>query len=379
MRNRVRATSISLVVTIGLWIPASVLPQARGGTQTRQAPRAQSPRSAQPVQPAQPAPPAPPQHTQPAPAKAPAGWTQKTPDGQPDIQGFWSTATSVPLERPTACGSREFYTEEEMKAGARGCTSEAATTDTADNGAQRGGTKTPADATPHYDLAQFGLNIKTMAESNRTSMIVGPEGRIPPLSPEGQERQAELAAKQAAMRGHEFDQAENRSLTERCILWNSEGPPVLSPGYNSNVQIVQGQGYVMILQEMMHDARLIPLDNRPHVSSNVAQWFGDSRGHWEGDTLVVETTNYNGRNPFQRISSESLKVTERFKRIDEATLQYEFTIEDPVWTKPWTAVVSWAKTDGPLFEYACHEGNYGMVNILLGARAQEREAAAKDR
>jgi len=210
-------------------------------------------------------------------------------------------------------------------------------------------------------------------------MIVGPEGRIPPLSPEGQERQAELAAKQAAMRGHEFDQAENRSLTERCILWNSEGPPVLSPGYNSNVQIVQGQGYVMILQEMMHDARLIPLDNRPHVSSNVAQWFGDSRGHWEGDTLVVETTNYNGRNPFQRISSESLKVTERFKRIDEATLQYEFTIEDPVWTKPWTAVVSWAKTDGPLFEYACHEGNYGMVNILLGARAQEREAAAKDR
>jgi hypothetical protein len=208
-------------------------------------------------------------------------------------------------------------------------------------------------------------------------MIVGPEGRIPPLSAEGKERQAELAAKQAAMRGHEFDQAENRSLTERCILWNSEGPPVLSPGYNSNVQIVQGQGYVMILQEMMHDARLIPIDNRPHLSSNVSQWFGDSRGYWEGDTLVVETTNYNGRNPLQRISSENLKVTERFKRIDEATLQYEFTIEDPVWTKPWTAVVSWAKTDGPLFEYACHEGNYGMANILLGARAQEREAAAK--
>jgi len=280
------------------------------------------------------------------------------------------------MERPAGCGSREFYTAEEMKSGRRGCVSEASKADTATNAAgQRGGAQTPAEPTPHYDLAQFGLNIRTTAESNRTSMITGPEGRIPPLSAEGQKRQSELAAMQAAMRGHEFDQAENRSLTERCILWTSEGPPVLSPGYNSNVQIVQGMGYVMILQEMMHDARLIPIDNRPHLSSNVTQWFGDSRGHWEGDTLVVETTNYNGRNPFQRISGQNLKVTERFKRIDDGTLEYEFTIDDPVWIKPWTAVVTWAKTDGPLFEYACHEGNYGLANILLGARAQEKEAA----
>jgi hypothetical protein len=299
-----------------------------------------------------------------APAPAPAtGWTKKTPDGLPDLQGFWSTTSNVPLERPASCGTREIYTDEEMKAGARNCipTTPAPATDAA------------PDA--HSELAQFGLHPRTVAESNRTSMIVGPEGRIPPLSSEGQKRQADLAAKTEAMQGHEFDQAENRSLTERCLLWSTEGPPVLSPGYNSILQIVQGQGYVMILQEMMHDARMIPTDNRPHLDSRVGQWFGDSRGYWEGDTLVVETTNYNGRNPFQKISSEELKVTERFKRIDEATLQYEFTIDDPVWTNPWTAVVRWARTEGPLFEYACHEENQGIVNILNTARVQEKEAA----
>jgi hypothetical protein len=285
------------------------------------------------------------------------------------------------MERPASCGAREFYTEEEMKAGGRNCISETPPTDTQTAETPRGGRGArgggaAATPNPHYDLAQFGLNIRTVAESNRTSMITGPEGRIPPLSDEGVKRQAELAAKQAAMRGHEFDQAENRALTERCILWNSEGPPVISPGYNSNLQIIQSEGYVMILQEMIHDARLIPLDNRPHLAGEVTQWFGDSRGHWEGDTLVVETTNYNGRNPFQRVSSDKLKVTERFTRLNEGTLQYEFTIDDPVWTKPWTAVVSWARTEGPLFEYACHEGNYGMVNILNAARVQEKEAAA---
>jgi hypothetical protein len=326
----------------------------------------------------------------PTPAK-PAGWTKKTADGQPDLQGFWSTTSSVPMERPASCGDREIYTDEEMKAGGRNCIAANPTPAAAPAGGGRGGRgggagagggrgAAPAAAAtpnPHYDLGQFGLNARTVAETNRTSMIVGPEGKIPPLSEVGQKRQAELAAKQAAMRGHEFDQAENRSLTERCLLWNSEGPPVISPGYNSNLQIVQGQGYVMILQEMMHDARIIPIDNRPHLDGKVGQWFGDSRGHWEGDTLVVETTNYNGRNPFQRISSEKLKVTEKFRRTEEGKLEYQFTIDDPVWTKPWTAIVSWAKTEGPLFEYACHEGNYGMVNILNGARVAEKEAAAK--
>jgi len=167
------------------------------------------------------------------------------------------------------------------------------------------------------------------------------------LSAEGEKRQAELAAKQAASLGQNFD--------SRCLLWNPEEPPSLSPGYNSNLQIVQGKGYVMILEELMHHARLIPIDNRPHLDSSITQTFGDSRGYWDGDTLIVETTNYNGRNPFQRISSNNLKLIERFRRIDETALQYEFTIDDPVWTQPWTAMARWAAIEGPLPEYACHE------------------------
>jgi hypothetical protein len=178
-------------------------------------------------------------------------------------------------------------------------------------------------------------------------MITSPEAGIPRLSADGEKLQAQLEVKRSAIRGQEFD--------SRCIRWNSEEPQTLSPNYNGNLQIVQGKGYTMILQELMHDVRLIPIDNRPHLDSNITQSLGDSRGYWEGDTLVVETTNYNGRNPFQQISSDKLRVTERFKRIDETTLLYEFTIDDPVWTHPWTAAANWASTEGPLREYACHE------------------------
>jgi hypothetical protein len=357
MNSRFRSTLVltsAATLAIVLCIPANLAAQARAGQAAR-------PAAAIP------------------PVNAPAqGWTKKTADGQPDLQGFWSTTSSVPWERPANCGAREYYTDEEMKAGGRACVGEPTATAPATGATGGRGAAAAATPNPHYDLAQFGLNTRTVAASNRTSMVTGPEGRIPPLSEFGLQRQAELAAKAAELRPRAFDRAENRSLTERCILWNSEGPPVIAPGYNSNLQIVQGQGYVMILQEMMHDARIIPLEKgRPHLAGNVGQWFGDSRGYWEGDTLVVETTNYNGRNPFRGISSDKLKVTERFKRIDETTLQYAFTIEDPVWTNPWSAVVSWAKTEGPLFEYACHEGNYGMENILNGARVAEREAAAK--
>jgi hypothetical protein len=150
---------------------------------------------------------------------------------------------------------------------------------------------------------------------------------------------------------------------------------MMSPGYNSNLQIVQGEDYVMILPEMMQDARVIPLKPRGALSENVKLWGGDSQGHWEADTLVVVTTNFNGRNPFQRVGSEKMRLTERFKRLDDKTLLYEFTVDDPVWTKPWTVQVPWAKSEGPMFEYACHEGNYGMYNILSGARAAEKAAA----
>jgi len=153
------------------------------------------------------------------------------------------------------------------------------------------------------------------------------------------------------------------------------GPPMLAGAYNNNYQIVQTPGYVMILVEMIHDVRIIPLDGRPQLPASVRQWTGSYRGRWEGDTLVVESTNFNGKNPFQG-SSENLRLTERFTRVDENTIRYQFTIDDPsTWTRPWSAEVPWAKTIGPLFEHACHEGNYGLGNILAGARAEERRAA----
>jgi len=311
-------------------------------------------------------------------AQSKQGWTKKMPDGQPDIQGFWSSSTTTPLERPANCGTKEFWTEEEIANNVRTCPAPAGAPQRGAAGqgggggrggrAGRGGT---GEVDPHYDLAQFGLNLRTTAVNNRTSLIIGPEGRIPALSQVGEKRQTELAATPRT----NFDSAENRPLTERCIIWTAQGPPLMSPGYNSNLQIVQGEDYVMIMPEMMQDARLVPLKPRGKLPENIRLWAGDSQGRWEGDTLVVETIQFNGRNPFQRVGSDKMKLTERFRRLDEKTLLYEFTIDDPVWTKPWTVQVPWAKSEGPMFEYACHEGNNGMYNILSGARAAEKKAA----
>jgi hypothetical protein len=347
MSNRFRALAVALtaVVAIALLIPAGAAAQAKTAAK--------------------------------APVKPVAA--KKTPDGQPDLQGFWSSQTATPLERDVNCGTKEFWTPEEIAAGTRTCGAPAAGrgqrgAGPGGAGGQRGrGQRSNGEVDPHYDTAQFGLNLRTMATNNRTSLIVGPDGRIPPLTPFGEKRQTELAAQRT-----NFDSAENRPLTERCIVWNAQGPPMMSPGYNSNVQIVQGEGYVMILPEMMQDARVVPLKPRGKLSENVKLWGGDSQGHWEGDTLVVETTNFNGRNPFQRVgSSDKMKLTERFKRMEDATLLYEFTVDDPVWAKPWTVQVPWAKSQGPMFEYACHEGNYGMADILSGVRATEKAEAAK--
>jgi len=309
-------------------------------------------------------------------AQSKQGWTKKLPDGQPDIQGFWSSSTTTPLERPVNCGTKEFWTEEEIKNNVRTCPAPAGAPQrgaAAPGGGRggRGGQRATGEVDPHYDLAQFGLNLRTTAVNNRTSLIIGPEGRIPALSQVGEKRQAELAA----MPRTNFDSAENRPLTERCIIWTAQGPPLMSPGYNSNLQIVQGEDSVMIMPEMMQDARLVPLKPRGKLPENIRLWAGDSQGRWEGDTLVVETNQFNGRNPFQRVGSDKMKLTERFRRLDEKTLLYEFTIDDPVWTKPWTVQVPWAKSEGPMFEYACHEGNNGMYNILSGARAAEKKAA----
>ena len=223
---------------------------------------------------------------------------------------------------------------------------------------------------------QFGLDRTQMqlAFSKRTSLIVGPEGRVPTLLPAAQQRNADRAA---ANKGHEFDGPESRPFQERCIIWANEGPPMMPAAYNSYLQIVQTPGYVIIMQEMIHDARVIPIGRREHLPAGLRRWQGDSIGRWDGDTLVVDTTNFTDKTRF-RGSTPRLHVVERFTRLDANTLRYQFTIEDPeTWTKPWTAEYAWPRTNDLLYEYACHEGNYAMGNILRGARLKETEEAAK--
>jgi len=292
-------------------------------------------------------------------------WTApKTPDGVPDLQGVWTNQTSVPLERPPALGAKEFYTPDEL-----------AKKEEQDNAAAARRAEA-GESGVHYDVAQFGLDrshSKT-GVTERTSIIVGPDGKVPPLLPAAQQRQA---ARQAANRGHQWDGPENRALGERCILWPNEGPPMLPEGYNSNMQIVQGPGYVAIEQEMIHDTRVIPTDGRAHVAKNVRLYLGDSVGHWEGNTLVVDTTNFTDRTAF-RGSSENLHVIERFTRTADDTILYQFTIDDPTtWDKPWSGELPITKINSQIYEYACQEGNYGMRNILSGARATEKAEAAK--
>ncbi|HKE85838.1 MAG TPA: hypothetical protein VKB50_18890 [Vicinamibacterales bacterium] len=289
----------------------------------------------------------------------------KTPDGQPDLQGFWTNSTYVPLERPNNV-TKEFYTKEEA---------EAAMKRAAERESEQTEPGTTADV--HYDFTQFGLDRSqsTFATSFRTSQVYDPpDGKVPPMTAEGQKRvQERNAARKTA--GGQYDDVKNMPIGSRCIIMGGAGPPLQNAGYNANYQIVQGAGYVMILTEMIHDARIIPIDNRPAPPSGVRQWTGISRGHYEGNTLVVETTNFNGKNPF-RNGSENMKVIERFTRVADDAIEYKFTIDDPsTWTRAWSAELPLVKTGGPIFEFACHESNFGIANILAGAREDEKKAA----
>ena len=305
----------------------------------------------------------------PAAAKPPTAakkWTApRTADGHPDLQGFWTNTTYVPLERPKDVTKEYLTTEEVAERIKRAAAAENEQTEPG----------TVADV--HYDFTQFGLDRSQgpLALNLRSSLIVDPrDGRIPPMTAEGQKRAAQRAEERKRM-GGPYDAAQNQPLSVRCIIMDRIGPPMLAGAYNNNYQIVQVPGYVMILVEMIHDVRIIPMDGRPQLPQSVRQWTGSYRGRWEGETLVVETTNFNGKNPFQG-SSENMRLTERFTRMDENTLRYQFTVDDPsTWTRPWSAEVPWAKTVGPLFEHACHEGNYGLANILAGARVEEKKAA----
>ena len=297
-------------------------------------------------------------------------WTPpRTPDGRPDLQGIYTDNTVTPFQRPKNLGTKEFYSEQEfaelMKRARQG--------DIGEEGNL--GAANPQEV--RYDLELYGFDRSRVrfGSNRRTSLIVGPEGVVPPMLPEARKRNADRAARN---KGHEFDSHENRPLSERCIILNQERIPLI-PGANEGnlVQIVQGAGYVSILRETNHSTRVVPTDGRPHVPKNIRFYQGDSVGRWEGNTLVVDTTNFTNLSAFQG-SGENLHLVERFTRVADDTLMYEFTAEDPTtWARPWSAEIPWTRTRGPVYEWACHEGNNMIVNILRGARVAEQDAAQK--
>jgi hypothetical protein len=309
-------------------------------------------------------------------------WTApRTADGHPDLQGVWANNIATPLERPKELEGRALLTDQEVTALRKkghelfgGGNSDAAFGDSvfhsvlANVNGTASGFKSLDGETGDYN------SVWTVEREweNRTSLITDPaDGRLPAMTPEGQKRRAAVAA----ARTSRPDGPQDRPLQERCITY---GSPQLTAGYQSYSQIFQTSNAVIIETEMIHDVRIIPLDGRPHLPSMVRQWLGDSRGHWEGDTLVVDTTNYKPGS-FMSTSSEKLNVIERFTRTGPASLKYEITINDPgTWTKPWSLMIPLKHSPDPILEYACHEGNYGMFGILKGARAQE-EAAAKNK
>jgi hypothetical protein len=296
-------------------------------------------------------------------ATASKSWTQpKTADGQPDLQGVWSNTTLTPLERPAELAGKEFLTEQEAADYVKR-TLQQVNSDRRDGGPQ-------TDVNRSYNEFWRDRGNDLVADRRSSLIVDPPDGRIPPLTPAAQKRAEE---RRAWMQEHATDGPEGRSLAERCISWATAGPPMLPGPYNNELQIVQSSGYVVILNEMIHDARLISLDRRPHVSPEIRGWLGDSRGHWDGNTLVVDTTNFISEYSF-RGSDANVHLTERFTRVSPDVIQYEFTIDDPTaFTKPWTARIPLNKTSGTVYEYACHEGNYALADILAGARAAEKK------
>ena len=291
-------------------------------------------------------------------------WTPpRTADGHPDLQGIWDYRSATPLQRPARFAGKEFLTSDEVVAYEQ-------------EALERPDGRPPDDARTEESVhpvwwLDYG---KTVVKTRRTSLIIDPpDGRIPPLTPKAQKRNAARRA-EAATHGP-ADSYENRSLFERCLTRGV--PEGLLPGpYNNNLQILQAPGYVVLVTEMIHDARIVPMDGRPR-SAAMGRWMGDPRGHWIGDTLVVDTVNFSDKVSF-RGATEKLHLVERFTRLDADTLEYRFTVDDPdTWTAPWTVAYPMVRTTEKIYEYACHEGNYGLRNILSNARWEESEAARK--
>ncbi len=290
----------------------------------------------------------------------------RTPDGQPDLQGVWNFSTATPMERPADLAGKDTLTAEEAAAWEQERNDRRAANESANEEA-------PPGAKLGYSVRVWFEDGVTLSDQ-RTSLVVNPpDGRIPAARPKVEAE----AALRRILRDRHAHGPEDRGSSERCLLGFNSGPPMTPSAYNNNVQLFQSADHVVILNEMVHNARIVPLDGRPHMPANLRQWVGDSRASWEGDTLVVETRNFLGATSL-RGSSANLHLVERFTRVDADNLLYEFTVSDPTtWAGPWTAQVQMTRTDEPLYEYACHEGNYSMASSLSGARAMEaREAAS---
>jgi hypothetical protein len=297
-------------------------------------------------------------------------WTlPRTPDGVPDIQGLFTFRTITPLQRPKELAGKQTLTAEEA-ADYEAYRNRRLNRDLFDpiTGAPWAGYAPRAEGgVLSYNEFWYERGVE-LTKDKRTSLVVDPpDGRIP-FTEEARARRVERRAK---LNAGFADSYTDRSLSDRCIMGFNSGPPMVSGAYNNNVLILQVPGYVVILNEMVHNTRIIPTDGRPHV--NLRQWAGDSRGRWEGDTLVIETRNFDAKRRW-RNTTESMRLVERLTRVDAETLVYEFTVTDQeTWTSPWTASVPMVLNPEPMYEYACHEGNYGMTNLLTGARVQEKE------
>ena len=307
----------------------------------------------------------------PAAAQGKASTPSRTPDGKPNLAGIYSFSTITPLQRPDALSGKATLSDEE-----------AATFEQAENTRLNRDLFDPIKGQPsagYAPRAQGGVlsynetwyeRGSKLTGDKRTSLIVDPPSGTIPFTDAARRRNAERAQLSNSGAG---DSYEDRPLADRCLQGFNSGPPMTPGAYNNNVQIMQIPGTIVIINEMVHNARIIPTDGRPHTT--LRQWSGDSRGHWEGDTLVVETVNFRRETSLQGSTADT-RLVERFTRIDADTLKYEFTVSDPhSYTQPWSAMVPWSRIPGPLFEYGCHEGNYALPNILAGARAQEKQQA----
>ena len=312
-----------------------------------------------------------------APAQSTNTTASRTPWGAPDLQGVWTFRSITPMERPEELADKEFLTEEEA------ANLEQETTDKNERLLNRPArrTKVTDNVDRGEDGAPGGYNQfwfdrgTTIVGTRRTSLIVDPpDGRIPPMTQAAMKRKAEMTMARGGVGLHEptpggwIEDLGASGLQVRCITGTNSGPPMTPGAYNNNVQLFQTPEYVALLNEMNHNFRIVPLDGRAHV--DLLQWTGDSRGHWEGETLVVETTNFLRETSFVRGQTDThLRLIERFTRVSPQTLMYEATIADPtVWLRPWTYQIPMQNNDQPVYEYACHEGNYGLYNILAGAR-----------